>query len=59
MAKEKTIINFGTYRGEDIGNIPNKYLEWLYNVCELDEKTMFIIADELQDREIHGIVIEE
>lgn len=50
------IIPFGKYKGDNLGDIPNYYLEWLLDQ-DIDQKLLSEIFDELEDRDIHNILI--
>ena len=49
---------FGKYKGDDLGNIPNSYLEWLLDK-DINEDISYEIEKELNDREIHKIYIKD
>lgn len=57
------ILPFGKFRGEDIEDVPNTYLEWLYDHMRInykkDELLHKAIGREIQDREFYGIYITE
>jgi len=53
---QEYIIKFGKYSGEDISNIPRKYLNWLLE--ELEEKDSFFILSD-KDKEELSEAIEE
>ena len=49
-------IKFGKYSGEEISNVPRKYLNWLLEELE-DEDSFFILLD--KDKEELSEAIEE
>lgn len=55
------IIPWGKYSGEDIDDIPNTYLEWIYDNMivrnESDRAIYRAVTQEIQDREESGIYI--
>jgi len=53
---QEYIIKFGKYAGEDISNVPRKYLNWLLEELE-EEDSFFILSD--KDKEELTEAIEE
>lgn len=55
------IIPWGKYSGEDLEDIPNGYLEWLFDNMVIrhskDQKIYDAVKQELEDRDEHGIYI--
>jgi len=47
-------IKFGKYSGEDISNVPRKYLNWLLEELE-DEDSFFILSDKDKEELLEAI----
>ena len=50
---------FGKYKGDDLEDIPNSYLQWLSDQGIEEGILKDEIEDELLDREVHGIIIKD
>jgi len=50
-------MKFGKYSGEDISNVPRKYLNWLLE--ELEEKDSFFILSNKEKEELSEAIEEQ
>ena len=57
MSIQEYTIKFGKYSGEDISNVPRKYLNWLLE--ELEEEDSFFILSKKEKEELSETIEEQ